>query len=40
MATFEAFTLLRVLADPTNHPAVAAPVTAKEVKVPTDVIFV
>jgi hypothetical protein len=40
MATFEAFTLLRVLADPTNHPVVVAPVTAKEVKVPTDVIFV
>lgn len=40
MATFEAFTLLRVFADPTNQPVVVAPVTAREVKVPTEVTFV
>ena len=40
MATFETFTLLRVLAEPTNHPVVVAPVTAREVKVPTEVTFV
>jgi hypothetical protein len=40
MATFEAFTLLSVFADPANHPDAVAPVTDKEVRVPTDGIFV
>ena len=40
VVTFETFKLLRVFPEPTNHPAVAAPVTSSEVKVPTDVIFV
>ena len=40
IATFETFRLLRVFAEPTIHPVVVAPVTAREVKVPTDVTFV
>jgi mRNA-degrading endonuclease YafQ of YafQ-DinJ toxin-antitoxin module len=40
IATFAALRLLRVFPEPTNHPAVAPFVTARDVKVPTDVILV
>ena len=39
VATLETFRLLRVFPDPTNHPAVTSFVTAREVRVPTEVIF-
>ena len=39
-AMLEALMLLRVFPEPTNHPAVAPSVTAREVRVPTDVILV
>jgi len=40
IATFDTFTLLRVFAPPMYQPAVTPLVTAREVKVPTDVILV
>ena len=40
IATLDAFRLLSVFPDPTNHPAVTLLVTRRAVSVPTDVIFV